>query len=163
MGLISRVSSRTYRRRKIYIMPDQAIANNSRSASYAKKVLYKRKRWTTSGEKKAAEKNRPSRTSPAILPSRPRTTTIQNHRCRHILPSHPEIEGRNRSRLSFDLGCWSTPRQTSCFLETTRIRIIVGHWSIQDQRCPTPTSQPEIRHCYLYQIGLPIIHPRTSQ
>merc|ERR1711878_194971 len=56
MGLISRVSSRTYRRRKIYIMPDQAVANNSRSASYAKKVLYKRKRWTTSGEKKAAEK-----------------------------------------------------------------------------------------------------------
>merc|ERR1712100_928894 len=29
---------------------------NSRSASYAKKDLYKRKRWTTSGEKKAAEK-----------------------------------------------------------------------------------------------------------
>merc|ERR1712019_125553 len=56
MGLISRVSSRTYRRRKIYIMPDQAVADNSRSASYAKKVLYKRKRWTTSGEKKAAEK-----------------------------------------------------------------------------------------------------------
>merc|ERR1712170_341358 len=55
MGLISRVSSRTYRR-KIYIMPDQAVANNSRSASYAKKVLYKRKRWTTSVEKKAAEK-----------------------------------------------------------------------------------------------------------
>merc|ERR1712053_61115 len=56
MGLISRVSSRTYRRRKISIMPDQAINSNSRSASYAKKVLYKRKRWTTSGEKKAAEK-----------------------------------------------------------------------------------------------------------
>merc|ERR1711978_733665 len=56
MGLISRVSSRTYRRRKIYIMPDQAINSNSRSASYAKKVLYKRKRWTTSVEKKAAEK-----------------------------------------------------------------------------------------------------------
>merc|ERR1712005_53314 len=37
-------------------MPDQAINSNSRSASYAKKVLYKRKRWTTSGEKKAAEK-----------------------------------------------------------------------------------------------------------
>merc|ERR1712156_758485 len=56
MGLISRVSSRTYRRRKISIMPDQAVNSNSRSASYAKKVLYKRKRWTTSGEKKAAEK-----------------------------------------------------------------------------------------------------------
>merc|ERR1712014_518370 len=58
MGLISRVSSRTYRRKKkrISIMPDQAINSNSRSASYAKKVLYKRKRWTTSGEKKAAEK-----------------------------------------------------------------------------------------------------------
>merc|ERR1712223_1940352 len=37
-------------------MPDQAVNSNSRSASYAKKVLYKRKRWTTSGEKKAAEK-----------------------------------------------------------------------------------------------------------
>merc|ERR1711981_110695 len=37
-------------------MPDSAVANNSRSSSYAKKVLYKRKRWTTSGEKKAAEK-----------------------------------------------------------------------------------------------------------
>merc|ERR1712125_65497 len=57
MGLISRVSSRTYRRRKrISIMPDQAVNSNSRSASYAKKVLYKRKRWTTSGEKKAAGK-----------------------------------------------------------------------------------------------------------
>merc|ERR1712146_431211 len=58
MGLISRVSSRTYRRRKkkFSIMPDQAINSNSRSASYAKKVLYKRKRWTTSGKKKAAEK-----------------------------------------------------------------------------------------------------------
>merc|ERR1712156_1375136 len=56
MGLISRVSSRTYRRRKISIMPDQAVNSNSRSASYAKKVLYKRKRWTTSVEKKAAEK-----------------------------------------------------------------------------------------------------------
>merc|ERR1712187_936081 len=58
MGLISRVSSRTYRRKKkkFSIMPDQAVANNSRSASYAKKVLYKRKRWTTSVEKKAAEK-----------------------------------------------------------------------------------------------------------
>merc|ERR1712165_135533 len=56
MGLISRVSSRTYRRRKKSIMPDQAVNSNSRSASYAKKVLYKRKRWTTSGEKKAAEK-----------------------------------------------------------------------------------------------------------
>merc|ERR1712195_276378 len=55
MGLISRVSSRTYRRR-IIIMPDQAVANTSRSASYAKKVLYKRKRWTTSGEKAAAPK-----------------------------------------------------------------------------------------------------------
>merc|ERR1712035_191092 len=55
MGLISRVSSRTYRR-LLTKMPDQAIAKNSRSASYAKKVLYKRKRWTTSGEKKAAEK-----------------------------------------------------------------------------------------------------------
>merc|ERR1711936_1426627 len=38
------------------IMPNSAVANNSRSSSYAKKVLYKRKRWTTSGEKKAAEK-----------------------------------------------------------------------------------------------------------
>jgi len=37
-------------------MPDQAVANTSRSASYAKKVLYKRKRWTTSGEKAAAPK-----------------------------------------------------------------------------------------------------------
>merc|ERR1712018_598878 len=55
MGLISRVSSRTYRRRKAK-MPDQAVCKNSRSASYAKKVLYKRKRWTTSVEKKAAEK-----------------------------------------------------------------------------------------------------------
>merc|ERR1712071_590739 len=55
MGLISRVSSRTYRRR-IIIMPDQAVANTSRSASFAKKVLYKRKRWTTSGEKAAAPK-----------------------------------------------------------------------------------------------------------
>merc|ERR1711976_227089 len=55
MGLISRVSSRTYRR-LLTKMPDQAIAKNSRSASYAKKVLYKRKRWTTSVEKKAAEK-----------------------------------------------------------------------------------------------------------
>merc|ERR1712071_751058 len=54
-GLISRVSSRTYRRR-IIIMPDQAVANHSRSASYAKKVLYKRKRWATSGEKAAAPK-----------------------------------------------------------------------------------------------------------
>merc|ERR1739848_364735 len=163
MGLISRVSSRTYGRRKISIMPDQAVNSNSRSASYAKKVLYKRKRWTTSGEKKAAEKNRPSRTSPAILPSRPRTTTIQNHRCRQILPSHPKIEGRNRSRFSLDLGCWSTPRKTSRFLETTRIRIIVGYRSIQDQWCPTPTSQPEIRYCHFYQIGLRIFHPRSSQ
>merc|ERR1711881_557874 len=57
MGLISRVSSRTYRKKKKNsIMPDQAVNSNSRSASYAKKVLYKRKRWTTSGEKKAAEK-----------------------------------------------------------------------------------------------------------
>merc|ERR1712018_306230 len=55
MGLISRVSSRTYRRRRRK-MPDQAVCKNSRSASYAKKVLYKRKRWTTSVEKKAAEK-----------------------------------------------------------------------------------------------------------
>merc|ERR1712113_1055043 len=55
MGLISRVSSRTYRRLSTK-MPDQAVAKNSRSASYAKKVLYKRKRWTTSVEKKAAEK-----------------------------------------------------------------------------------------------------------
>merc|ERR1711874_220041 len=54
MGLISRVSSRTYR--LLTNMPDQAVAKNSRSASYAKKVLYKRKRWTTSVEKKAAEK-----------------------------------------------------------------------------------------------------------
>merc|ERR1711887_252479 len=56
MGLISRVSSRTYKKKSISIMPDQAVNSNSRSASYAKKVLYKRKRWTTSGEKKAAEK-----------------------------------------------------------------------------------------------------------
>merc|ERR1712088_594497 len=55
MGLISRVSSRAYRR-LLTNMPDQAVAKNSRSASYAKKVLYKRKRWTTSVEKKAAEK-----------------------------------------------------------------------------------------------------------
>merc|ERR1739847_161662 len=55
MGLISRVSSRTYRR-LLTKMPDQAVCKNSRSASYAKKVLYKRKRWTTSVEKKAAEK-----------------------------------------------------------------------------------------------------------
>merc|ERR1712035_201037 len=55
MGLISRVSSRTYRR-LLTKMPDQAIAKNSRSASYAKKVLYKRKRWTTSVEKKATQK-----------------------------------------------------------------------------------------------------------
>merc|ERR1711963_994273 len=55
MGLISRVSSRTYRR-LLTKMPDQAVAKNSRSASYAEKVLYKRKRWTTSVEKKAAEK-----------------------------------------------------------------------------------------------------------
>merc|ERR1712050_449732 len=55
MGLISRVSSRTYRR-LLTKMPDQAVNSNSRSASYAKKVLYKRKRWTTSVEKKAAEK-----------------------------------------------------------------------------------------------------------
>merc|ERR1712168_514333 len=54
MGLISRVSSRTYR--LLTKMPDQAVCKNSRSASYAKKVLYKRKRWTTSVEKKAAEK-----------------------------------------------------------------------------------------------------------
>merc|ERR1711909_50406 len=38
------------------IMPDQAVANHSRSASYAKKVLYKRKRWTTSGERKPLRK-----------------------------------------------------------------------------------------------------------
>merc|ERR1712076_239384 len=35
-------------------MPDNAVSKNSRSASYAKKVMYKRKRWTTTAEKKAA-------------------------------------------------------------------------------------------------------------
>merc|ERR1711881_774068 len=59
MGLISRVSSRTYRR-KFTIMPDSAVSTNSRSATYAKKVLYKRKRWTTSGEKKAVAKAAPA-------------------------------------------------------------------------------------------------------
>merc|ERR1712053_41774 len=79
MGLISRVSSRTYRRRKISIMPDQAINSNSRSASYAKKVLYKRKRWTTSGEKKAAEKTgqvgRPQKSYPTDDVRRRKKTT----------------------------------------------------------------------------------------
>merc|ERR1739847_136445 len=61
MGLISRVSSRTYRKfikKSIehFTMPDQAVSKNSRSANYAKKVVYKRKRWTTSAEKKAAGK-----------------------------------------------------------------------------------------------------------
>merc|ERR1739847_178303 len=61
MGLISRVSSRTYRKfikKSIehFTMPDQAVSKNSRSANYAKKVVYKRKRWTTSAEKKATGK-----------------------------------------------------------------------------------------------------------
>merc|ERR1739848_805090 len=35
---------------------DPAVSKNSRSANFAKKVVYKRKRWTTSAEKKAAGK-----------------------------------------------------------------------------------------------------------
>merc|ERR1712113_415257 len=52
MGLISRVSSRTYRK----IMATK-VSVNSRSATYAKRQLYKRKRWTTTAEKKKAEKS----------------------------------------------------------------------------------------------------------
>merc|ERR1712050_781154 len=131
MGLISRVSSRTYRRRKISIMPDQAINSNSRSASYAKKVLYKRKRWTTSGEKKAAEKTgqvgRAQRFYPVDQERRRFKTTGAG-----ILPSHPEIEGRYRSRLRFDFGRRTTPRQESCLLEAIRKWFVVGYWTIQN-------------------------------
>merc|ERR1712048_219643 len=120
MGLISRVSSRTYRRRKIYIMPDQAVANNSRSASYAKKVLYKRKRWTTSGEKKAAEKKLVK--SDELNDSTQLTKNDDDSR--PLVPVNltepPKIEGRYRSRLRFDLGRRMTPRQKSCLLEAIR-------------------------------------------
>jgi large subunit ribosomal protein L6e len=37
-------------------MVNTVVSKNSRSATYAKKVVYKRKRWTTTAEKKAAEK-----------------------------------------------------------------------------------------------------------
>merc|ERR1712048_631094 len=61
MGLISRVSSRTYRYELSHRqtkMPG-AISAKSRSANYAKSQIYKRKRWTTSAEKKAVAKAAP--------------------------------------------------------------------------------------------------------
>merc|ERR1711990_808229 len=59
MGLISRVSSRTYRKKHFrnFKMVNTVVSKNSRSATYAKKVMHKRKRWTTSAEKKAEAKS----------------------------------------------------------------------------------------------------------
>merc|ERR1711881_384988 len=59
MGLISRVSSRTYRllTKSKNLKMVKAVSANSRSAVYAKKVVYKRKRWLTTAEKKAAGKS----------------------------------------------------------------------------------------------------------
>merc|ERR1711976_98887 len=126
MGLISRVSSRTYRR-LLTKMPDQAIAKNSRSASYAKKVLYKRKRWTTSVEKKAAEKTgqvgRAQRFYPTDAASRP------------PVPVNLTEPPRSSRRASFQVPSlfWS-PADTeasSCFLKAARVWPSPCHWSIQ--------------------------------
>merc|ERR1711953_10231 len=63
MGLISRVSSRTYRESKILIFDQKqtkmvnAVSSHSRSAVYARKLVHQRKRWTTSAERKSANKD----------------------------------------------------------------------------------------------------------
>lgn len=56
-----------------------AVSSNSRSATYAKKLVYQRKRWTTSGEKKASSKDakasRPQRSYPTDDVRRRKKTT----------------------------------------------------------------------------------------
>merc|ERR1712242_454768 len=69
------------------------------------------------------------------------------------LPSHPEAEGGNRARLRSHLGRRPTPWQASGVLEAAGVWPPLGHRSIQDQRRATPTSQPEVRDCHLYQAS----------
>merc|ERR1711974_592453 len=56
-----------------------AVTSNSRSATYAKKLVYQRKRWTTSAEKKAANKDasasRPQKSYPTDDVRRRKKTT----------------------------------------------------------------------------------------
>jgi len=56
-----------------------AVSSNSRSATYAKKLVYSRKRWTTTAEKKAANKDsksvRPQKSYPTDDVRRRKRTT----------------------------------------------------------------------------------------
>jgi len=56
-----------------------AVSSNSRSATYAKSLIYKRKRWTTTAEKKAAAKevssSRPQKSYPTDDVRRRKKTT----------------------------------------------------------------------------------------
>merc|ERR1711931_476514 len=92
MGLISRVSSRTYRiiDKKFQFKMVNAVSANSRSAVYAKKVVYKRKRWLTTAEKKAAGKSpvvgKPQRHYPTDEARRRfKTTVAGKHRGKRVV------------------------------------------------------------------------------
>merc|ERR1712168_1090634 len=135
MGLISRVSSRTYRysqhvrhaRCRFCQEPLGQLCQVGNEQAQAMDHF-----WREEGRRQG----RPRGPTPPILPNRRGATTIQDHRCRKILPRLQEVEAGYRAGLRAHSRCWPTPWQASRVPQAARERTLARYWSIQDHGVP---------------------------